>query len=344
MKDKFNGNTEKRHPPPHLIGHEVYEMVKDIHVVRGKWKRTGKNNDEIDMWKKQSIFLELPYWIDLDVHHSIDVMHVEKNMCESLLRTLLNMDGRTSDHGHARADLKKMGIRPELCLDDSVKGMELLTSCINLSKHEKKEFCGSLKNVKVPSGYSTYVSRLISFLDLKVALNMYCLRRRIQNILSVNVQEAIINFCFFFNTIGQKVLSEKVLESLEKRHYKTLCFLEIYFPRAFFDISVNFTTHLIKEIKLLRHVFLHQMYVYERFNGILKSFVTNSAYPEGNMVQTHCTEEAMEWALNYANSSNPISVPKSHYEGRLIGKWIIGKKAIAPDPHLFRCAHFHVFQ
>jgi hypothetical protein len=42
LKDPFNGNIEKRHPPPHLIGHEVYEMVKDIHVVHGKWKRTGK--------------------------------------------------------------------------------------------------------------------------------------------------------------------------------------------------------------------------------------------------------------------------------------------------------------
>jgi hypothetical protein len=32
MKDKFNGNTEKRHPPCHLTGHEVYEIVKDVHV------------------------------------------------------------------------------------------------------------------------------------------------------------------------------------------------------------------------------------------------------------------------------------------------------------------------
>jgi hypothetical protein len=32
MKDQFNGNTEKRHPPPHLTGHEVYKMVKDVHV------------------------------------------------------------------------------------------------------------------------------------------------------------------------------------------------------------------------------------------------------------------------------------------------------------------------
>jgi hypothetical protein len=56
IKDKFNGNTEKRHPPPHLTGHEVYEMVKNVHVVFGKQKRTSKNTDEDDMSKKQSIF------------------------------------------------------------------------------------------------------------------------------------------------------------------------------------------------------------------------------------------------------------------------------------------------
>jgi hypothetical protein len=36
------------------------------------------------------------------------------------------------------------------------------------------------------------------------------------------------------------------------------------------------------------------MYAYERFNDILKSFVRNRAYPEGNMVQEYCTEEAVE--------------------------------------------------
>jgi hypothetical protein len=33
-------------------------------------------------------------------------------VCESLLGTLLNMDGKTMDHGHGRVDLKKMGISP----------------------------------------------------------------------------------------------------------------------------------------------------------------------------------------------------------------------------------------
>jgi hypothetical protein len=137
-------------------------MVQNVHVVLGKWKRTDKNTEEDDMWKKQLIFWELPYWKYLDVCHSIDVMHVEKNVCESLLGTLLNMNGKTRDHGHARADLKKIGIMPELWLDDLVKRMELPTSCITLSKYEK-EFCGFLKKVKVPTGYSMNVSRLIHF-------------------------------------------------------------------------------------------------------------------------------------------------------------------------------------
>jgi hypothetical protein len=98
--------------------------------------------------------------------------------------------------------------------------------------------------VKVPSDYSMNVSRLILFPDLKVApgvkshdyhvLLTQMIAVGIWNILSVNVREGIMNFYFFFNAIGQKVLSEEALESLENRHYETLCFLEMYFPPAFF--------------------------------------------------------------------------------------------------------------
>jgi hypothetical protein len=49
MKDQLNGNTERRRPPPHLTGHEVYEMVKNVHVVLGMWKRTDKNTEKDDI-------------------------------------------------------------------------------------------------------------------------------------------------------------------------------------------------------------------------------------------------------------------------------------------------------
>jgi hypothetical protein len=38
----------------------------------------------------------------------------------------------------------------------------------------------------------------------------------IQNIIPVNVWESIMNFCFFFNVIGQKVLIEEALRVIEK--------------------------------------------------------------------------------------------------------------------------------
>jgi hypothetical protein len=43
----------------------------------------------------------LLYWKDLDACHSIDEIDVEKNVCESLLGTLLNTNEKTRDYGHA---------------------------------------------------------------------------------------------------------------------------------------------------------------------------------------------------------------------------------------------------
>ena len=45
---------------------------------------------------------DLPYWSRLEVKHCIDVMHVEKNVCDSLIGTLLNINGKTKDGLNAR--------------------------------------------------------------------------------------------------------------------------------------------------------------------------------------------------------------------------------------------------
>ena len=41
-------------------------------------------------------------------------MHIEKNVCDNLIGTILNLDGKTKDNMKARLDLKEMGIRHEL--------------------------------------------------------------------------------------------------------------------------------------------------------------------------------------------------------------------------------------
>ena len=69
---------------------------------------------EISGWKKKSIFFELPYWKSLYVRHFLDVMHIEKNICDSLIGTLLNIQGKIKDSVNSRLDLVNLGIREEL--------------------------------------------------------------------------------------------------------------------------------------------------------------------------------------------------------------------------------------
>jgi hypothetical protein len=43
--------------------------------------------------------------------------------------------------------------------------------------------------------------------------------------------------------------------------------------------------HLIKEISILGLVFLHNMFPFKRFMGVLKKYVHNRAWPEGSIAK-----------------------------------------------------------
>jgi hypothetical protein len=44
------------------------------------------------------------------VRHNLDVMEIEKNICESILGTLLQMPSKSKDVEKARLDMQHMGI------------------------------------------------------------------------------------------------------------------------------------------------------------------------------------------------------------------------------------------
>jgi len=90
LKKAFNGSQENESASKPLARKEVYDQVKDIVTIFGKTQK--KPSSETNIRKKMSIFFYLPYWSDLDVRHCIDIMHVEKNVCDSLIDTLLNIN------------------------------------------------------------------------------------------------------------------------------------------------------------------------------------------------------------------------------------------------------------
>ena len=68
-------------------------------------------------FKKKSIFFEyLPYWKDLDVRHAIDGMHVQKNVFESLIGTLLDIKTKTKEGLNSHFDMMQLGIKKSFIL------------------------------------------------------------------------------------------------------------------------------------------------------------------------------------------------------------------------------------
>ena len=57
---------------------------------------------------------QLPYWKTLIFCHNLYVMHIEKNICDSIVGTLLSVDGKSKDNFNSRLNLLAMGIRDQL--------------------------------------------------------------------------------------------------------------------------------------------------------------------------------------------------------------------------------------
>ena len=105
----FKSEADHRKKPVHRTGDDVFAMVKDLDQIvtfgKGPGSQSIPNDDNrhASMWKKKSIFWELPYWKVLEVRSAIDVMHVTKNLCVNLLG-FLGVYGKTKDTPEERRD------------------------------------------------------------------------------------------------------------------------------------------------------------------------------------------------------------------------------------------------
>ena len=208
------------------------------------------------------------------MRHNIDVMHVEKNVCESVVNTLLNIVGKTKDTEKARLDLVDMKIRNELHLQ--LKGNKLLKphACYTLTLEERREFCKFLKSVKFPDGYAANTSRNVNISDGKISgLKSHDCHVLLQRLLLVGIRpylnkdvcDVLVELSGFFPKACAKTLYVTDLERLEEGIVIILCKLERIFPPAFFDIMIHLVVHLSHEAKLAGPVSYRWMYPFERY-------------------------------------------------------------------------------
>ncbi|XP_066165868.1 uncharacterized protein [Oryza sativa Japonica Group] len=311
MKAEFDGTEETDPAPKPTSGEKVCAMTEKIVCEFGKMtkkpskgtkrKKPEKNTKGGDSkkqddsskpddklpppFKKHSIFFKyLPYWKDLVVRHAIDVMHLEKNVFDNIVGTLLDMPKKTKYGLQSRMDLVEMRIREELHPQEGEKNgkVYLPPACFTLTPEEKKSFCNSLRDVRVPIGFSSNISRLVSMKDLSVSgynshdchvLLTVFLAIAIRAIKPEHLKVAITRLCYFFNTVSQKVISLEELGNLRTFAHETRCQLEMCFPPSFFDMMEHLIVHIVPQMVALGPLYLHQMWSYERYMAVLKSYV-----------------------------------------------------------------------
>jgi hypothetical protein len=123
-----------------------------------------------------------------------------------------------------------------------------------------------------------------------------------------------MKLCAFLNAISQKAINPENLVKLQNDVVQCIISFELVFPPSFFNIMTHLLVHLVKEIGILGPVFLHNMFPFERFKGVLKKYVHTRARPEGSISKGYGTKEVIEFSIDFIHELNPIGVPQSRHE------------------------------
>ncbi|KAL3646934.1 hypothetical protein CASFOL_009478 [Castilleja foliolosa] len=303
-KKNFNGEREDSAPPKSLTGDDVLLQLNRLQKrVSGKHDSNKKRKQGAEglNWTKRSILFELPYWSKLKLRYNLDVMHIEKNICESILGTLMNVEGKTKDTAKARLDLEDIKIRKELHLINKGNGKYAMPPAFYvMTTKERRDFCDFIRNVKFPDGYASNIARCVTSNDQKLSgMKSHDCHVILQRILPVGirgsvtkeVREVLTELGHFFQHLCCKKLNKTELEKMKEGICLILCKLEKIYPPAFFDVMVHLSIHLPDEAILGGPVQFRWMYPIER--------VRNKARPEGSVAEAYIAKECLTFFSMY---------------------------------------------
>ncbi|XP_062016168.1 uncharacterized protein LOC133732598 [Rosa rugosa] len=343
-RSNFNGSTEYRRPPKPMTGLDCLEATNTLTFQLGKGKENGstrkrkrvQNNDNTEYtgpWRKQSVFFQLPYWKNLLLRHNLDVMHVEKNVTDSVIGTLLGIDGKNKDSLKARLDMVLMGIKHSLHPQPRGGRTWLPPAKYTLSNDEKTLICKIFESVRVSDGFSSNIRRCVRIAERKLVglkshdchiIMQYLLPVAIRHALQPDIAKVLLELSAFFRQLCTKVGTVDHFRDLSNRIAETLCKLEMLMPPSFFDIMVHLLIHLADEAAIAGPVQFRWMYPIERYLHDLKKYVRNRSQPEGSIAEGYIIEECLSFCTMYL--SDGVESKRTR----------IGRNADDPDivPHI----------
>ncbi|KAM1909403.1 hypothetical protein ACFX13_038159 [Malus domestica] len=115
------------------------------------------------------MLFELPYLSKLKLRHNLDVMHIEKNVFDTLVGTILDIKGKPKDTIEARLDLEGMGIRSSLWMKRVGGTFKKGHPFFIVEPKGKKEFFNFISSVKFQDGYASNISCCVNVRGCKIS-------------------------------------------------------------------------------------------------------------------------------------------------------------------------------
>jgi hypothetical protein len=89
-------------------------------------------------------------------------MHIEKNVMDNILGTILDIKGKMKDDLATCLNLQEMGLILKLHPFTADYGKTYMpAACHTMSNEEKTNFLKVIRNLRVPDGYASNVSRCV---------------------------------------------------------------------------------------------------------------------------------------------------------------------------------------
>jgi Domain of unknown function (DUF4218) len=250
------------------------------------------------------------------------MMHIEKNVCETGMGTLCNIEGKSKDTLNTLLDLRDLGIRKDLHPYKEGDKYIYSIACYTLSKEEKMLLCKFLKELKMPDGYASNIRRCIQVEECTISglkthdchvIFQQLLPLAIRELLPKKVSQPLIELSKYFLKLCSKELYVEELDELSRQIGVILCKLEQVFPPAFFTVMVHLPIHLAHEAKLAGPVIYRWMYMVERFLRTLKGYVKNKTHPEGSIAKGYIIEECMIFCSRFMKDiDTKLTRPQHH--------------------------------
>ncbi|WVZ81113.1 hypothetical protein U9M48_028529 [Paspalum notatum var. saurae] len=211
-------------------------------------------------WTHKSIIRELPYAEALMLPHTIDLMHQESNVAESIISTCFDVTDKLKDNIKASKDMALICDRLALELRVSNKGHENryganLRRAVNLKT-------GKLTGLK-SHDYHVIMERLLSIM--------------FRGYFKDELWRIFAELSYVYRELCANIVSKRLMKKFEKEIPLLVCKLEMVFPPGFMNVMQHLLVHLAWEDLVGGPVQFRWMYPIERGLKRLKATVRNKA-------------------------------------------------------------------